>query len=135
MSAKILELTLKRYKSSDKSTEGELFIDGKFFCYTLEDIHREIKIMHETCIPAGRYQVKITYSNRFKRMMPQIMDVPKFEGIRIHNGLTAKHTSGCPLVGFDAGGKDEIKKGAFDELFKVLNNHNGLIYITIIDAI
>jgi len=133
MTANILNLKLVRQKSSEKSTEGELFINDAFFCYTLEDVHRDVKVMHETCIPAGKYQVKLTYSDRFKRIMPLIANVPNFEGIRIHNGHTDKDTSGCPLVGFDAGGKDEIKKGAFNELFKILNGHNGLMYIDIID--
>lgn len=134
MSAKILNLYLNRYQSSEKSTEGELFIKDKFFCYTLEDVHRPVKVMHETCIPAGKYRVLLTYSNRFKRIMPLICNVPGFEGIRIHNGRTAAHTSGCPLVGFNPMGEDEIGDGAFDKLFEVLNNHNGIIYITIKDA-
>lgn len=57
------------------------------------------KIPHKTAIPAGRYRVTIDMSTRFKRMMLHILDVPGFDGIRIHSGNTAEDTDGCPLVG------------------------------------
>jgi len=94
-----MKITLKRIAYRPTYTIGKLYIDGKYFCDTLEDTKREVKIMHETCIPAGSYQVTVNMSNRFKRLMPLLLNVPGFEGIRIHNGSTAAHTSGCILVG------------------------------------
>ncbi len=94
-----MQLELIREKSSLKSTIGVLRVDGKFECYTLEDVVRSAKIMHETAIPVGTYDVVINMSNRFKTLLPQILNVPGFEGIRIHPGNTDKDTDGCILVG------------------------------------
>jgi hypothetical protein len=77
-----------------------LLIDGKFYYYTLEDMYREKKVKGVTAIPYGTYEVIINFSNRFQKPMPLLLNVPNFEGIRIHNGNTAEHTEGCILVGF-----------------------------------
>jgi len=113
-----MKLTVARQPSSLHSTIGELAVDGKFECYTLEDVVRPAKIMGSTAIPVGTYKVVINYSNRFKRMLPQILDVPGFEGIRIHPGNTDVDTEGCILVG-DEKKKDFVGKSrvAFDRLF------------------
>jgi hypothetical protein len=76
-----------------------LDVDGKHFAYTVEDAVRDVKIPGETAIPKGTYNLRITYSNRFKRNMIQVMNVPNFEGIRIHGGNTAKDTEGCIIIG------------------------------------
>lgn len=94
-----MELKLKRLHFTKKSTIGELYINGKFECYTLEDVERKEKVYGETAIDKGTYQVVVTYSNAFKQMMPLLLNVPKFKGIRIHSGNTAKNTLGCILVG------------------------------------
>ena len=65
----------------------------------MEDTVREKKIAGKTAIPAGTYQVIVNRSPKFKRDLPLLLDVPNFEGIRIHRGNTAKDTSGCILVG------------------------------------
>lgn len=112
-------LTLKRTTFTDKSTIGQLSIDGSFYCYTLEDVIRNgPKVMHETAIPFGTYEVIVNMSNRFKRLMPLVLGVPNFEGIRIHSGNTAADTSGCILVGLQKD-VDTIKYSvpAFDPLF------------------
>jgi hypothetical protein len=87
-------------------TTGTLLIDGVFKCFTLEDELREVKIKHETAIPAGTYPVEITQSARFNKLLPILLNVPGFEGIRIHAGNTCEDTSGCILVGLSQGGKD-----------------------------
>jgi len=92
-------LTLKRSVFTDKSTIGDLAVDGQFEAFTLEDVARQKKIKHETCIPAGRYNVIINHSQRFNRDLPLLENVPNFDGIRIHPGNTDKDTSGCVLVG------------------------------------
>jgi len=87
----------------DRNIIGDLFINGEFFCYTLEDEKRAdgVKVYGETAIPTGTYNVLLTKSNRFKRLMPLIVDVPMFSGIRIHGGNTSKDTLGCILVAFN----------------------------------
>jgi hypothetical protein len=96
-----LEVIRKEY--TDTYTAGEMLVDGKFFSYTLEDTDRlgrgEAKVKGETCIPKGIYKVIISMSNRFKKDMPLLLDVPQFDGIRIHSGNTHQHTHGCILVG------------------------------------
>ena len=94
-----MELQLKREIFTDISTIGTLTIDGKFECYTLEDIERDVKIKSETAIPKGTYKVIINQSNRFKRLMPLLLNVPNFEGVRIHAGNSNHDTEGCILVG------------------------------------
>ncbi|HEY7169600.1 MAG TPA: DUF5675 family protein [Vicinamibacterales bacterium] len=95
-----MELMLLREPSADGCTIGKLSVDGGFECFTLEDIIRNgPKVADQTAIPPGRYRVDITMSHRFGRMLPELVGVPGFEGIRIHPGNTAADTSGCILVG------------------------------------
>jgi hypothetical protein len=113
-----MKLTLKREPSTTKSTPGKLYVDGVFECYTLEDVVRPSKIYGETAIPAGTYKVIISMSNRFKRLLPLLLNVPNYEGIRIHPGNTDKDTEGCILPGVtrsvDFVGNSRV---AFDALF------------------
>lgn len=100
-----MEIKLIRKYFTNNSTIGELLIDGVFFCYVLEDKVRDFgfngagKIKGKTAIPFGKYDVVINFSNRFQKYMPQVLNVPFFEGIRIHPGNTAEDTEGCLLVG------------------------------------
>lgn len=94
-----MELQLLRDQRSAGGTLGRLSINGVFQCFTLEDPMRAEKIVHETAIPCGRYEVVITESARFKKPLPLLLDVPGFTGIRIHAGNTTADTSGCILVG------------------------------------
>lgn len=105
-----MKLKLKRVALRDTYTIGRLYVDGEYFCDTLEDKVRDLnkngvfdngekKVYGETAIPYGIYEVKWTYSNRFKKYMPLLMDVPSFNGVRIHSGNTNKDTLGCILVG------------------------------------
>lgn len=94
-------LHLLRTQALEHATLGQLFLDGAFKWYTLEDRLREgqPKVPGETCIPAGRYEIVITKSQRFGRMLPLLLNVPGFTGIRIHPGNTDADTAGCVLVG------------------------------------
>lgn len=94
-----MKLLLKRLHKTDKSTIGELSIDGKFECYTLEDVERAEKVFGKTAIPKGTYEIIMTMSNRFKKMMPLLLNVPGYEGVRIHSGNNAEQTEGCILCG------------------------------------
>jgi hypothetical protein len=97
-----MNITVTRKWYSDKSTIGELVMDG-FQCFTLEDAEHSEKISGETAIPAGEYEVRMTYSPRFKQAMPILLDVHGFEGVRIHWGNTADDTEGCLLLGTTRG--------------------------------
>ena len=114
-----MNLTLYRKWFTDISTTGALFIDGAFFCYTLEDAVREQKVYGKTAIPYGKYEVVITYSPRFQKNMPLLLNVPNFECVRIHTGNTARDTEGCILVG-KSKGYDFVggSRKAYDELME-----------------
>lgn len=104
-----MELRLIRQVFTATSTIGELFIDERMDreCYILEDTVRPNaagagKVKGKTAIPPGRYEVIISFSNRFQRMLPLLLDVQNFDGIRIHPGNTAADTEGCLLPGLTA---------------------------------
>lgn len=96
-------LELNRIAKKPLYTIGRLFVDGKYFCDTLEDrcrdLDKEEKVMNETAIPEGIYEVIVNVSAKFRRKLPLLLDVPHFSGIRIHRGNMDKDTSGCILVG------------------------------------
>ena len=105
-----MKLTVVRNQFGTDATNGILLIDGIFECYTLEDQYQAVKVMHETCIPEGTYDIKFRktggfhakYTERYKNAhygMLHIQDVPNFTYILIHTGNTDEHTSGCLIVG------------------------------------
>lgn len=120
-----MELELIRKPSTESTTLGDLYVNGEYFCHTLEDPVREIgpngegKIMGETAIPAGAYRVIINISPRFKKLFPRLLDVPHFTGILIHGGNSAEDTHGCILVGDKVIG-DRIAGGTSSPAFKRL---------------
>lgn len=128
-----MELTLKRDILADGYTLGLLSVDGKHYCYTVEDMVREgVKIPGKTAIPYGRYKVIVNMSNRFKKLMPLLIDVPGFSGVRIHSGNTAEDTEGCIIVG-----KIRTEKGVRDsrdvaQQLTELLKAQPVVYITII---
>lgn len=102
-----MEIIVERLQKDEDVTIGAITIDGDFACWSLEDPVREVpgqpvstwKIHGKTAIPAGRYKVIIDMSARFKRLLPLLIDVPGYSGVRIHAGNTAADTEGCILVG------------------------------------
>jgi hypothetical protein len=98
-----MNLKLIRTTLNVEETIGEMYVDGEFECFTLEDTVRESKVAGHTAIPYGTYNVTITYSPRFGRYLPLLHDVPNFTGVRIHAGNTHKDTEGCILVGTKEG--------------------------------
>ena len=97
-----MKIDVVRNQCGATCTIGDLFIDGLFNCYTLEDVVRpegEPKVFGETAIPYGVYNVRITFSPHFQRDLPLLDAVPGFEGVRIHPGNTAADTEGCLLLG------------------------------------
>lgn len=96
------KVEIKRTFKGAEYTIGKLYIDGAYFCDTLEDTVRTgEKIAGKTAIPAGTYKVKMTWSPRFKRYLPEILNVPNFSGVRIHAGNSALDTDGCVLLGLN----------------------------------
>jgi len=127
MNKKEMNLEVVRFSSESDSTSGLLFDTTggkrKFLAYTLEDEYREEKVMHETRIPAGTYEITLRtvggfhtkYTERYGEMhkgMLWVRNVPGFEYILIHTGNTDEHTSGCLLLG-DTQTNNQIKKGGF----------------------
>lgn len=94
-----MNLTLIRKYPAPDCVIGELYIDDKFECFTLEDIERPLKIAGVTAIPRGHYEIVITFSARFGKPLPLLLNVPGFDGVRIHTGNTSSNTEGCLLVG------------------------------------
>lgn len=133
---KMINLTLKRIALKDTYTIGRLYVDGKYFCDTIEDKVRVLnsakdKVYGETAIPYGTYEVKLTYSNKHRKVMPQIMSVPYFEGIRIHSGNTANDSLGCVIVGENkVKGKVINSRITYNRLMEKLNDKE-TIMITI----
>lgn len=120
-----MELKLNRIFLSSSATIGELYIDKKYIADTLEDRVRPEgeKVYGKTAIPEGTYEVKLTYSPRFKKILPEILNVPNFSGIRIHTGNSSKDTEGCILVGTWDGEKEDWvgnSRIAFNELMSLL---------------
>lgn len=108
-----MKLTLKRIALKTTYTIGHLYIDGKYFCDTIEDkvrdLKKEPKIKGQTAIPYGTYEVITNVvSPRFKDRswakpyggkVPRLVNVPGFEGVLIHPGTDQNSTSGCLIVG------------------------------------
>ncbi len=118
-----MDIEIKRIYKGAEYTVGRLSIDGKYFCDTLENTVRApgVKVRGKTAVPAGRYRVVLTESPRFKRILPLLVDVPNFEGVRIHPGNTAEDTEGCLLVGFNqVKGKVVASRATFQKLFEKL---------------
>ncbi len=94
-----MNLLIQREPSDEHRTFGQLFIDGQYFCETLEDVVREVKIKGISAIPEGRYRITMENSPRFGPNTITVNKVPGFTGVRIHAGNTGGDTEGCPLVG------------------------------------
>lgn len=139
-----MRLTLMRIANRPTYCIGKLYIDGQYFCDTLEDVDRglddkmtedeikELKIKCETAIPTGIYPVSITYSPKYKKQMPLIENVKGYSGIRIHSGNVHKDTCGCILVGINKEvGKVLNSRKTYNALFRELVSYKGKIIIDI----
>lgn len=122
-----MELFQRRFYFSEKATISKLTLDDKLLCHILEDTFRKdgTKVPGKTCIPPGRYEVRITWSPKFKTDMPLLLNVPRFTGIRIHPGRLPEHTEGCLLPGVWERG-DELEEGTskreYQRLFNLLRD-------------
>lgn len=134
-----MELKLNRIFLGSSATIGELYIDKKYIADTLEDRVRPEgeKVYGKTAIPEGTYEMVLSYSPRFKKILPEILNVPNFTGIRIHCGNSSADSSGCILVGTWDGEKEDWvsdSKIAFNKLMSLLEeatNNKEKITITV----
>ncbi len=139
---------IAKTKNPKENTIGELLVNGQHFGYTLEDVIRdtnhdgdlkdsgEQKVYGKTAIPCGRYEMALTWSNKFGKRMPLIMNVEGFEGIRIHGGNTEKDSLGCPLLGQSTDYTKVWNCRDINELFKSRLETalaSGKVFIEIID--
>lgn len=130
-------MTLKREIRKGELTRGKLYINGKYFCDTLEDIYRgddliDKKVQGETCIPNGHYRVTLRdFKN--KGLYPKLIEVPYFEGIYIHTGSSDKDTDGCILVGNYKDGIWTANSNYVSRLKDIVNTHT-VCFINIQDA-
>lgn len=128
-----MRLTLKRIANRPTYCIGKLYINGKYFCDTLEDVDRgldsimseeeikHIKVKGETAIPTGIYKIILNYSPKFKKVMPLLTNVKGYSGVRIHSGNSAKDTEGCLLVGLNTVvGRLTNSKNTYNALYKRL---------------
>ncbi len=118
-----MKLDVVRTQFGKDATNGMLFVDGVFECFTLEDEVRDIKVMSETAIPLGEYEIKFRniggfdtkykarYGSTFHKGMLELQNVPNFKYILIHTGNTDQHTAGCLLIGETQQDLDKGKDG------------------------
>ena len=139
-----MRITLMRIANRPTYCIGKLYIDGEYFCDTIEDVDRglkdemteeevkKLKVKGETAIPTGIYPVYITWSPKYKKPMPLVDNVKGFSGIRIHSGNTEKDTEGCLIVGKNkVVGKVLESRKTFNALYKRLMQTNERIIIDI----
>ena len=117
-----MKLKLIRQFGTEGFTEGKLYIDDVFECYTVEDEDRHleagrIKIAGRTAIPKGTYEVVLSMSNRFKKLLPEVLNVSGFTGVRIHTGNTADKVVSTAKVLKDQD-KPELKSLEFIEVYE-----------------
>ncbi len=126
-----MKLQVVRTQFGTDATNGLLFVNGLFECYSLEDQYQAVKVMHETCIPEGTYDIKFRtvggFHEKYKKRygndhygMLHLQDVPNFTYILIHAGNTDEHTSGCLIVGESQQDLDISKDGFI--------GHSGVAY-------
>jgi len=116
-------IKLIRIYFAENYTIGHFYFDDVKICDTLEDkVRTGEKVKNQTAIPIGTYSVIVNYSTRFKKMMPLLLNVPNFEGIRIHSGNDETDTSGCILVGINSiKGKVLESRDVFLIVFSLIN--------------
>jgi len=138
----MMDLTLKRHWLTENATVGVLHdvtpgthAAPVWLCFILEDRYRppgESKVPGATCIPAGRYEVRITHSPKFDQEMPLLIGVPGFSGVRIHPGNDASDTAGCLLPGRVRHGEAlGESRAAYVDLLAYLRGASGPIWLTI----
>ena len=127
-----MNLRIVREIFNPTNTISKLYINDEYFCDILEDVDRglyftqpldeikAIKVYGKTAIPKGVYEIIISFSNKFQQLLPLVLNVPGYEGIRIHSGVTEEHTLGCLLPGKYNGKYLINSRSTFKKLFSIL---------------
>lgn len=130
-----MKIKVVREVFTDKSTIGSLYVNGQFFCYTLEDKDRGLeqsqslvmiqakKLFGITAIPYGKYELIVNKSPKFGRLLPRLLGIKGFDGVLIHRGNSAEHSHGCILVGY---------KKAPDGIFESTKAENDLVNLLLL---
>lgn len=134
-----MKLKLVRIANRPTYCIGKLYIDGVYFSDVIEDTDRGLddsmsvkeimskKVKGQTAIPTGTYTIEITYSPKYKRMMPLLLGVKGYSGIRIHSGNTSKDTEGCLLVGKNTKvGMVTDSRNTYQKLYAILYNQKDI---------
>lgn len=132
------ELLLNREKQTADATLGRFFFANECLYFTCEDLQRKEKVWGKTAIPCGRYQILMQPSPHFGRDMPNLQDVPNYEGVLIHWGNTSEDTDGCILIGLERADDGVLEsKAAFNNFLPRLEAAllNGDVWITVESAI
>lgn len=144
-----MQITIKRPPIADTpQTISDVFIDNVWFSNVVEDKDRglhqtdtlqyiqSVKVKHETAIPYGTYQVVLSYSNRFKKYLPELIEVPGYAGIRIHPGNSEADTSGCLCPGIRSGKRVIQSVVTFNKLFSLIQKRikSEKVFVTILPA-
>ena len=136
----LILLKVKRLYRKPEYSISKMYINGDYFCDVAEDQDRglysymnvgeisKIKVKDNTAIPYGKYKVRLSMSPRFKKILPEIMNVPGFTGVRIHAGNNPKtDSSGCLLVGKNTiKGQVTNSRATMDKLMEKLKGHNNI---------
>ena len=128
-----MNVVVQRFEYGTNYTIGRLLIDGVVQCYTLEREVIQKSEDRKPAIPEGQYHVTINWSPHFQRDLPELLNVPGYEGIRIHCGNDDKDTEGCILVGQNWAGTDWISNSvaAFTPLYQKFKDYGADFVITI----
>lgn len=139
-----MKITLIRIANKPTYCIGKLYIDGVYECDTIEDVDRGLddsmnvdeilkkKIKGQTAIPTGTYNIEITYSPKYKKLMPLLINVKGYSGIRIHSGNTSKDSEGCLLVGKNTKvGMVTDSRNTYQHLFSKLQKAKDKIIIDV----
>lgn len=147
-----MDILLNRFNLTPRSVVSNLIVNREEFCYCIEDTVREElvdgdwtwnvanKVYGETAIPSGVYKIIVSFSERFQKDLPLLLDVPNFKGIRFHKGNKPENSGGCLLPGMKWRKKNPDwigrSKKAFDPLFDKIKAALGKgedVYIRIVN--
>lgn len=125
-------LEIRRRIKNPNFTIGDLFVDGTLFSQVMEDTDRGLmfqmpleeivakKVYGKTAIPTGVYEVVFNYSAKFRRELPLLLNVPGYQGIRVHEGNVASDSLGCILPGQESGNKVINSRVTCKKLFAIM---------------
>ena len=130
-----MEVQVVRKWETSLSVRGQMNVDGQYECQTLEPARVNPVHPGQPLIPAGRYRVELTFSPKFQKVTPEVLNVPGRSDIRWHPGNFPKDTLGCVLVG-ESSTTDAVLNSvkAFERLMTLLKTANE-IWVEYVEAV